>query len=53
MALPRHPGRSGVTAVAEAVLAFFKSWGALVAIWGVIACTWGVILVMNRRDRRW
>lgn len=38
--------------MADAVLAFLKSWGAMVAIWGVIACIWVVISVVNRRDRR-
>jgi hypothetical protein len=41
-----------VTAVADAVLAFFRAWGALVVIWGVVACIWVVLSVVNRRDRR-
>jgi hypothetical protein len=41
-----------VTAVAEAVLAFFRSWGDLVAMWVVIACIWGVVWWTTRRNRR-
>jgi len=38
--------------MSDAVLAFWKSWGALVAIGAVNLAIWVAICVMNRRDRR-
>jgi hypothetical protein len=40
--------------MAEAVLAFWKSWGVLVAAGAVSVAIWVAIWVVNRRDqRRW
>jgi uncharacterized membrane protein len=41
-----------MTAMAEAVLTFFRSWGDLVAMWVMIASIWVVVWGMTRRNRR-
>jgi hypothetical protein len=41
-----------VTVMGDAVLAFWKSWGVLVATGAVSVATWVAIWVVNRRDRR-
>jgi hypothetical protein len=38
--------------VADAMLAFCKSWGLLVAVWVVIVSVWVMVWWLTRRDRR-